>query len=274
MENLLLSLLLIGEAIFICFMPIYLIDILRKFEPIKGYRPFSPNWLTFYSVPIFLLGITLYQFNFGIEVVLFLIVFGMSIDRLDGRFASRQEADEEDGKSLWRDFNYPGGTNMGKAFDPLADKIRNISAIVLISFFINFNLPETILWWAIIIVIVISEIGGTIIRFDFLKEFRSNQISANGVGKVKVFLQNTFIISFFIYKDGWFDLTAPLWLILGATVVLSTTSFASKLKVVTDEPKIKQFLRLFTALFSHKKSFTSTVKRLFVFFYKMIKFQH
>lgn len=274
MEKLLLAVLLISEAIFICFMPVDLIDVLRKFEPIKGYRPFSPNWLTLYSIPIFLGGVLYYSFYENLTISLILIVAGMSLDRLDGKFASRKELSKKDGESLWNDLNYPGGTILGRSFDPLADKIRNISTIVLIGLIINLNLIENVIWWIVVSLIIISETGGTLIRLDYFNKFSSKEISANGIGKVKVFLQNTFIIIFFIYQDGWINFKSPLWMLLGAIIILSSISFLTKLKAVAKIPNAREFLSLFTALFSHKISILTSFKNLFIFFYKILKGQH
>jgi len=56
-----------------------------SFPELGHFRPLAPNWLTFYSVPITLLGYAVYQTDTVLGVAI--TVFGAMLDRLDGKMA-------------------------------------------------------------------------------------------------------------------------------------------------------------------------------------------
>lgn len=88
-------------------------------------------------------------------------------DRLDGHLART--------RNLVTDF--------GKIADPIADKALTITALVLLS-------AEGIVPWWVTIVIVVRELGITLLRFVLV---RRSVIAASSGGKVKTVLQLVFL---------------------------------------------------------------------------------
>lgn len=93
------------------------------------------------------------------------IVFGGAAltDRLDGQLARS--------RNLVTDF--------GKIVDPIADKALTLSAFVLLS-------VDGLLWWWVTILIVVRELGITVMRFFML---RRAVMAASRGGKLKTVLQ-------------------------------------------------------------------------------------
>ena len=93
------------------------------------------------------------------------IVFGGAAltDRLDGQLARS--------RNLVTDF--------GKIVDPIADKALTLSAFALLS-------VDGLLWWWVTILIVVRELGITVMRFFML---RRAVMAASRGGKLKTVLQ-------------------------------------------------------------------------------------
>ncbi len=108
-----------------------------------------------------------------------LFVVAIVTDSVDGFLARRQ--------NLVTDF--------GKIVDPIADKVLVGGALVALSI-----LGE--LWWWVTIVILVREVGITVMRFALL---RDRVIPADWSGKLKTVFQAV-AISLFLF---------PLWLFLG-----------------------------------------------------------
>lgn len=87
-------------------------------------------------------------------------------------------------------------TEFGKLLDPIADKVSIGTAMISLS--ILHHLP----WW-ITIVILIREVGVTILRFAVIKD---GVIPASKGGKLKALMQG--------FGVGWFILPLPHWLFL------------------------------------------------------------
>lgn len=71
-------------------------------------------------------------------------------------------------------------TNFGKIADPIADKALTLTAFLLLS-------VSGILWWWVTIVILVRELGITVLRFVMLR--KSVVMPASAGGKVKTTLQ-------------------------------------------------------------------------------------
>lgn len=71
-------------------------------------------------------------------------------------------------------------TSFGKIADPIADKVLTLSAFVLLS-------VAGILWWWVTIVIMVRELGITLLRFVMLR--RAVVMPASQGGKLKTVLQ-------------------------------------------------------------------------------------
>lgn len=121
-------------------------------------------------------------------------------DRLDGQIARS--------RGLVTDF--------GKIADPIADKALVISALLLLWH------EGTLAWW-VPVVIVVRELGITLLRFVMIR--RSVMAASNG-GKLKTVLQLAFIIGYLVpwqalLPQGAADviLTITWWLMLLAVLV-------------------------------------------------------
>jgi CDP-diacylglycerol--glycerol-3-phosphate 3-phosphatidyltransferase len=79
-------------------------------------------------------------------------------------------------------------TNFGKIADPIADKALALTALVLLS--AEGDLP----WW-ITLVIVVRELGVTLLRFLMI---RRSVIAASQGGKIKAVLQAVFIVGLLV----------------------------------------------------------------------------
>ncbi len=127
-----------------------------------------------------------------------LIVFALAsvTDRIDGELARKH--------NLVTDF--------GKIADPIADKALTGSALVGLSL-----LGE--LWWWVTVVILVREIGITLLRFVVI---RYGVIAASKGGKLKTMLQ-VFAIGFSV-MPGPID---PLrWALMGAAVLVTVVTGA------------------------------------------------
>jgi CDP-diacylglycerol--glycerol-3-phosphate 3-phosphatidyltransferase len=127
-----------------------------------------------------------------------LVVFGVAsfTDRVDGQLARS--------RNLVTDF--------GKIADPIADKALTGSALVGLSLLGD-------LWWWVTVVILVREIGITLLRFVVI---RYGVIAASRGGKLKTMLQ-VFAIGFYV-MPGPID---PLrWALMGAAVVVTVVTGA------------------------------------------------
>jgi CDP-diacylglycerol--glycerol-3-phosphate 3-phosphatidyltransferase len=101
-------------------------------------------------------------------------------------------------------------TDFGKIADPIADKALTGSALVGLSVLGN-------LWWWVTIVILVREIGITLLRFVVI---RYGVIPASKGGKLKTMLQ-VIAITFYI-APGSID---PLrWVLMGAAVIVTVVT--------------------------------------------------
>lgn len=182
---------------------------------VNGLHLFAPNLITIYSLVIYYIGLLTYFFY---PVIGLLIALGGGLlDSVDGWMARvlkrrlHEPPDEwgdmdgvvsatvtEEGKTerkvlghgirgygakLWLELTYPGSTNLGKSWDPLADKIKFIPTMVIFSYFGG-------LYWWLVAVIFVPEIIGTLMRrpFPLLKKW-AHGTGATLPGKIKVYAQ-------------------------------------------------------------------------------------
>jgi phosphatidylglycerophosphate synthase len=196
-----------GVVFFLLLLPPRL---LRAAARIKG---LSPNWVTVYGVPLTWLGILIYFHNH--EFLGFLLVtFALTLDRIDGKMATLGETfvppqplpqdPVEKRRLLWREFNHPGSTEIGKWLDPLSDKLKLPIPIVYLGIVGHFFLPLTI---AVLLVDFIS----TIMRppFQLIPERMLRGTSATAFGKLKVTFQFTALIFVLLLDQAW--LVVPEW---------------------------------------------------------------
>jgi CDP-diacylglycerol--glycerol-3-phosphate 3-phosphatidyltransferase len=125
-----------------------------------------------------------------------LVVFGVAsfTDRVDGQLARS--------RNLVTDF--------GKIADPIADKALTGSALVGLSLLGD-------LWWWVTVVILVREIGITLLRFVVI---RYGVIAASRGGKLKTMLQ--------VIAIGFYVLPGPIdplrWLTMGAAVIVTVVT--------------------------------------------------
>jgi len=103
-------------------------------------------------------------------------------------------------------------TDVGKVADPIADKALTGAALIGLSVLGDLS------WW-VTVVILVREIGVTVLRFVVI---RYGVIPASRGGKVKTLLQNIAIGFYILPLTGW-AATARFWLMLVAVVVTVAT---------------------------------------------------
>ena len=123
-------------------------------------------------------------------------------------------------------------TSFGKIADPIADKALTLSAFVLLS--VNQRL-----WWWVTILIVVRELGITVMRFFML---RRAVMAASRGGKIKTALQMVGLVGLL---TPWSALFLPVGLaafLLGASYVVVAAALI--VTVVTGLDYVRQAMRL------------------------------
>ena len=142
-------------------------------------------------VPFFVWFLLADQQQYGLWRWLAVAVFAAAVytDKLDGDLARSRGL----------------VTNFGKIADPIADKLLMGAGLILLSW-----LGE--LWWWVTVVILVRELGVTVLRFAVIKY---GVIAASPGGKLKTVLQSAAI---FLYLLPWSQ-TVP-WVGTVALVVM------------------------------------------------------
>lgn len=168
-----------------------------------------PNVLTVLRillVPIFgffLLGADQTEFNQWVCAFIFLIA--ATTDFIDGYWARK----------------YQLVTNFGKIADPIADKALIGTALI------GLSLLGEVAWW-VTIVILVREIGITILRFRVISR---GVIAASGGGKVKTVSQIVAIVAYLIPIQGWVLVVANVALgVALALTVLTGIDYIAKIR--------------------------------------------
>ena len=106
-------------------------------------------------------------------------------------------------------------TNFGKLWDPIADKALTGMA------FIGLSILGELPWW-ITIIILVRELGITILRWGIIKY---GVMAANRGGKAKTFVQSLALILYLLWLP---QLPAPIqwlaWLLMAAAFVLTVVT--------------------------------------------------
>lgn len=112
-------------------------------------------------------------------------------------------------------------TDFGKLADPIADKVLMLTALVLLS--VSGHLP----WW-ITIVIVVRELGITVLRFVMVR--RGVVMPASKGGKLKTTLQALFIGGLLLPWHAFLPAVAATvmvtltWVLVGAGLLLTVVT--------------------------------------------------
>jgi CDP-diacylglycerol--glycerol-3-phosphate 3-phosphatidyltransferase len=170
-------------------------------DPPGGSRLWNlPNMLTMLRlilVPVFAVTLVADPESTGLRVLAFLIfAFASFTDLVDGEIARRRGQ----------------VTTFGKVADPIADKALMGTALVGLS-----ALGE-LAWW-VTIVILVREIGVTLLRFWVI---RHGVISASRGGKLKTLLQGLAIGLYILPLTGVWA-SARVW-VMGAALVVTVAT--------------------------------------------------
>ena len=123
-------------------------------------------------------------------------------------------------------------TSFGKIADPIADKALTLSAFVLLS--VNHRL-----WWWVTVLIVVRELGITVMRFFML---RRAVMAASRGGKIKTTLQMVGLVGLL---TPWSMLLLPVGLVAFLTKAAYVIVAAALIvTVVTGLDYVHQAMRL------------------------------
>lgn len=152
-------------------------------------------------VPVFVVLMAMDHQNYGGYRWAAVVVFAIAVytDKLDGDIARARNL----------------VTSFGKIADPIADKLLMGSALVVLSL-----LGE--LWWIVTIVILVREVGITIMRFWVI---RWGVIAASAGGKIKTVAQalGTFILLLpWAPEHLWVAIIG--WIVIGIATLLTLYS--------------------------------------------------
>jgi CDP-diacylglycerol---glycerol-3-phosphate 3-phosphatidyltransferase len=149
-------------------------------------------------VPVFLLALFVGDGHETASRITAFVIFAVAVitDRLDGQLAR----------------NYNMVTEFGKLADPIADKMLTGAALIGLSML--GDLP----WW-VTVVILVREIGVTVLRFAVL---RRGVIPASRGGKLKALVQAVAIGLFILPLQTWpSQWTTVAWVIMAAAIMLT-----------------------------------------------------
>ena len=152
-------------------------------------------------VPIFLLFLFAGDGHQSRTRIAAFIVFAVAVltDRLDGTLAR----------------SYDLETEFGKLADPIADKMLIGAALIGLSML--GDLP----WW-VTVVILIREIGITVLRFAVISR---GVIPASRGGKLKTLVQAIAIGLFILPLNSWSGSWVTVaWVVMGAAIVLTVVT--------------------------------------------------
>ncbi len=115
-------------------------------------------------------------------------------------------------------------TNFGKLADPIADKALIGTALI------GLSVMGEIAWW-VTVVILVREIGVTLLRFAVIKR---GVIPASRGGKVKTVSQIVAIVAYLIPLSGWVNAVANVSLGMAlALTVLTGIDYVAKVFIST-----------------------------------------
>jgi CDP-diacylglycerol--glycerol-3-phosphate 3-phosphatidyltransferase len=173
-----------------------------------------PNLLTglrLVLVPVFLFFLFAGDGRDSVSRVVAFLVFAVAVvtDQVDGSLARK----------------YGVVSEFGKLADPIADKMLMGAALIGLSQL--GNLP----WW-VTIVILVREIGVTVLRFAVI---RSGVIPASRGGKLKTFVQaiaiGLFVLPLYNWPPVWHTIAwAVLWVAIVLTIVTGVDYVVSALR--------------------------------------------
>lgn len=226
----------------------------KTLQNIGKLRRMSPNWISFWRLPIFWIGICIYL---GVDpfIGFCIVVFALMLDRLDGAVA--------DALDLLNDPEHPGKTTLGEWFDPFIDKLT-FPPLLCIFWFKGY------FWTELMIPMLIIEVISTIIRppvmpdqnghsyvftdiehpFILFLKIKIRSGKSSGPGKIKVFFQCMAPLACMPLDQHWmeFSLRIVNGLLVGA-LVFGVFSVASRFKI---SPAVDSVVDTISAAFARK----------------------
>ncbi len=243
-----------------------------------SWRPFSPNWITVYSLVGTLTAFVIYFLGYPVIGVP-LACFAGILDRLDGRSASAfgdalsppsawhpkhkkhtsiyvlmAPGVKKDGTKFstevwddttfgrwWFEMNFLGGTELGMVLDPAMDKIK---CLVIMGGFATTGLIPP---W-LVIGLCIPEIFGTLLRrpFHLFARYQSGP-KATFIGKWKALFQWVTIMIAVPFHQGWvshgWTLKEQQYLLgnlLTSCIILAGISSVTRLRYVRNTDMLKK----------------------------------
>ena len=217
-----------------------------------GLQPLlSPNWISFWRLPIFYLGVLFYLVEKQFLLGYLIVVLACMMDNLDGRVARAIQSYEKynpqytkrDKISVW----------IGAWIDPLIDKITILPIILFFS-------SQKFIHPYIALGIIVIDILGTLIREPFIGKFKfitfqnkklskiqtkfhqltdniSKKSNASIAGKIKTFSQEIGLIFCSFYYQKWLDSNLIINLIFTLSLILGISSVISRLNFSLNKTK-------------------------------------
>lgn len=195
---------------------------------------FSANWITSWSIVIWYPGLALYLAGYVQQGLLLMVIAG-AFDKLDGHVARA--------KKVCGYQRSVSSVQIGKWWDPLADKIRQLPVIAYMMLAGVFS-PY------IAIPVILVDVLGTFVREPFtnapfnkfwifqLIKNNLRQTEASRVGKAKSLFQILALIAAMPYHQNWLSPGVLPDIVLGIALPLGILSVITRIKIHRDVDKV------------------------------------
>ncbi len=195
---------------------------------------FSANWITSWSIVLWYPGFVLYLNGYFLQGLLLMVVAG-AYDKLDGHVARAKKI-----------CGFPrsvASVQIGKWWDPLADKIRQLPVIA-------YMMAAGVFSPYIALPVILIDVAGTFVREPFtnapfnkyrvfqLIKNNLRQTEASRVGKAKSLFQILALIAAMPYHQGWLSPGVLPDIVLGIALPLGILSVITRIKIHRDVDKV------------------------------------
>lgn len=195
----------------------------------------SPNWITFWRLPIFWIGGYLF-FYYSPFWGLMLFTVSATLDVTDGKMAT-----------AFKEHNVPRSAQavrIGELSDPVVDKLCNAPLVAVFSVL-------GVIHPMIAVFIIMFGILGTITRppFNLLQRF-SRQAKASPIGKKKTLIENLGFLVCIPYYFGWVTEYQLSNVAFGIAMLLGALSVLSRMHI---HASIDKAIDSMATLYQHKE---------------------